>query len=463
MNGVRLSSGNRRLDEIFDGGLAANGIVLITGLPGAGKTILAQQFLFNNATAERPGIYLTTVSEPMEKVLHYGETLDFFDLEAIGTSVFYQNVGDLLASGGLDALLEFFEDLLKTRKPGILVIDSFKAIHDYVSDSGHLRSFLYRFAGLLSAFPVTTFLLGEYAIDDVAKFPEFAVVDAIVALRFERIAHREIRMLQISKLRGSNFKAGRHAYRLTSSGLSCFPRLADVIDVDAYLLSPERLESGVKGLDQMLGDGFTGGTATLVAGPAGSGKTLLGLHYIFTGASQGQPGLIASLQENPIQLERMCRGFGWTMSDNNVELMYRSPVDLHVDEWVYELLDRVERIGAKRVVIDSLGELRQAAGDDVRFREYIYSLLQRLSRSGVGLVMTQESAQFSDISELDERGVSHLSDNVILLRHVAGDAELTRAITVLKTRGTDHDHTIRTFVITGEGMSVGDPIHSGAE
>ncbi|HEX5672327.1 MAG TPA: ATPase domain-containing protein [Acidimicrobiia bacterium] len=454
----RVSSGNQRLDEVFDGGLRPNGIVLITGLPGAGKTILAQQFLFANATTQRPGLYLSTVSEPLEKILRYGETLDFFDQEAVGTSVFYQDFGDVLAEGGLQALLENVEELLKTRTPGVLVIDSFKVIHDYVTDTGELRSFLHHLAGMLSAFPVTTFLLGEYALNDGAKYPEFAVVDAVVGLRFERVGHRENRVLEIAKLRGSDFRSGRHAYRLSSSGLACFPRLADVVDTDSYHLSAERLDSGVSGLDEMLADGFTGGTSTLVAGPAGAGKTLLGLHYIFAGARQGQPGVIAVLQENPMQLERMCSGFGWSLAEDNVELMYRSPVDLHIDEWVYDLLDTVERVGAKRVLIDSLGDIRLAAADEIRFREYMYSLLQRLSKAGIGLVMTQESAEFYAITRLDERGISHVSDNVILLHHVAEGGELSRAITILKTRGSQHDHTVRNFVISDEGITVGDKV-----
>lgn len=460
MTEARLRSGNLRLDEVFMGGLAKNGIVLIMGLPGAGKTILAQQFLFKNSTPDRPGLYLSTVSEPMEKILRFGESLDFFDPEAVGTSVFYQNVGDVLANSGLDGLLERLEEIIKTRKPGILVIDSFKAIHAYVNQSGQLRSFLHKLAGILSAFPVTTFLLGEYEVADMAHYPEFAVADAILSLEVERIAQRENRVLQVVKLRGSDFRSGRHAYRLTSAGLDCFPRLADVVDTESYRLSPQRLDSGVVGLDEMLADGFTGGTSTLVVGPAGSGKTLLGLHFIFAGAHQGQPGLIAILQENPMQLERMCSGFGWSLREDNVELMYRSPVDLRIDEWVYELIDTTERIGAKRVLIDSLGDIRLAAGDEIRFREYMYSLLQRFSRAGIGLVMTQESAEFFGVGHLDERGISHISDNVIMLHHVAGEGELTRAITVVKTRGTYHDPTVRSYVIADKGMTVGDQVRS---
>lgn len=458
MSPKRLLSGNPRVDEVFDGGLPANGIVLLMGLPGAGKTILAQQYLFNNSSPERPGVYLSTVSEPMEKILRYGESLDYFDPEAIGTSVYYQDLGDVLIGEGLDGILASVDEILRSRRPEILVIDSFKAIHDYVDQNGDLRSFLHQLAASLSAFPVTVFLLGEYSADDSSRYPEFAVVDTIVSLEVERAAQREKRVLQITKLRGSDFRSGRHAYRITNSGLDVFPRLADMLSLQEYRLSSERMDTGVPGLDDMLAEGLYEGSSTLVAGPSGSGKTLLGLHFIFAGTQQGQSGLIATFQENPIQLERVCAGFGWSLDSDKTELMYRSPVDLHIDEWVYDLLDTSNRVGAKRILIDSLGDLRMAAGDEIRFREYVYSLLQRLSRSGISVVMTQETAEFFGTSQLSERGISHLSDNVVLLHYVAGDTTVNRAITVLKTRGTNHDHTVRHYDITERGMAIGEPV-----
>ena len=92
--------------------------------------------------------------------------------------------------------------------------------------------------------------------------------------------------------------------------------------------------------------------------------------------------MLATLQEHPVQLERILDGFGWSLADEGVELMYRSPVDIYVDEWVYQLLETVERTGARRVLIDSLTDLQLASPDPVRFREYMYSLVQRLARQG---------------------------------------------------------------------------------
>lgn len=455
MSDSRLPSGNQRLDEVLGGGLLQGGINLIIGLPGSGKTILAQQYLFRNAVPERPGIYLSTVSEPLEKILRYGQNLEFFDNSALGSAVFYEDLGEVVNAEGLEGVLKRVDRLLKERRPGLLIIDSFKALSSY-ADEGNFRRFLHVLAGRLSAFPVTTFWVGEYSRDEVAEAPEFAVADAIVSLASKETSQREARLLQVLKLRGSEFRSGSHAYRLSSRGIDVFPRLADLADQGDYVLSPEQASSGVALLDEMLTDGYWKGAATMVAGPSGSGKTLLGLHFIFGGAEAGERGLIATFQENPIQLERICRTYGWSLEDEAVEVMYRTPVDLYVDEWVYELLDAVERVKADRILIDSLGDIQNAAGDEIRFREYVYSLLQRASRTGTSVMMTQEVPELFGTTRLSEKGISHLSDNVILLQYLRGDSQIKRAVTVVKTRASAHDPGIRLFDITGEGFVLGE-------
>jgi len=139
--------------------------------------------------------------------------------------------------------------------------------------------------------------------------------------------------------------------------------------------------------------------------------------------------------------------------------MYRSPVDIYTDEWVYDLLEAVERTGARRVLIDSLTDLQFASPDQVRFREYMYSLVQRFSRQGVSLFMTSELPDLFQVSRLSEYGVSHLSDNVVVLQYIRDESTVRRALTVLKTRATRHEPEIREFKITPEGIVLGDPFN----
>jgi len=282
------------------------------------------------------------------------------------------------------------------------------------------------------------------------------VADAIISLSVERTAERELRVLQVLKLRGSQFLSGKHAYRISAKGIEAFPRLADEGNTNSYVASFARISSGVAPLDVMLFDGYLQGASTLVAGPSGSGKTLLGLHFLMTGARLGEPGLIATLQENPIQLERILNGYQWSLKEPGLDLMYRAPVDLYVDEWVYDLLDAIERTGAKRVLIDSLGDLHATGIEELRFREYMYSLIQRCSRKGVSVMMTQEVPELFGVTQLSQYGISHLSDNVVLLQFLLDDSNVKRAISVIKTRGSAHDSHVRQFEITGDGFVLGD-------
>ena len=252
--------------------------------------------------------------------------------------------------------------------------------------------------------------------------------------------------------------SGEHAYRIASDGLHVFPRLAESLPAQPYEVRSERMSSGIPAIDEMLADGYWSGASTVVAGPSGSGKTLMGLHFIFRGAAAGQPGIIATLQENATQLERVVSGFGWSLDSESVELMYRSPVDLYLDEWFYELLETIERTRARRVFIDSLGDLRRGAVDELRFREYLYSLLQRSTKQQISVMMSYETPGLFGISRLTEGDISHLSDNVILLQFVPRDAQLRRAVTVLKTRASRHDPGVREFEITAGGIVLGEPL-----
>jgi circadian clock protein KaiC len=178
----------------------------------------------------------------------------------------------------------------------------------------------------------------------------------------------------------------------------------------------------------------------------------MGLHFIFNGARQGEPGVIASLQENRSQLQRVTAGFGWSLDEPHVEMMYRSPVDIYIDEWVYELIQAVERTGARRVLLDSLADLRLTVTDETRFQEFSYSLVQRFSQQGVSVMMTIESPDLFRAERLSESAISHLSDNVVLLSYIREENAINRAITVVKSRASHHQPAICQFTIGPHGI-----------
>src|SRR5215204_4195778 len=200
----RGTSGDEGLDLILGGGLPINGINLIIGLPGSGKTLLCQQLMFARASEDRPAIYLSTVSEPFEKILRYAQTLSFFDRQAVGRSVYYEDLGGVVGGdGGLAAVTERIGGLIKERRPGIIAIDSFKALAAFADDARGFRRFLYDLAALLTAFPATCFWIGEYSEEEMRTAPEFAVADGIISLTTQRVNERTLRLIEVLKLRGS--------------------------------------------------------------------------------------------------------------------------------------------------------------------------------------------------------------------------------------------------------------------
>ena len=454
----RLASGNPRLDEILNGGLLKNSINLIVGVPGSGKTILSQQFAFHNATDERPALYLSTLSEPLDKILRFGETLKVFDPEAIQKGrVVYEDLGQVLGGDGLDHILSAVERFLKELRPGVVVIDSFRAFQAVSGDSTSFRRFLYGLTRLFSASATTALWNAPYTRGQALDAAEFAVADCIIALDVKQVGARELRVMQVLKLRGSAYRSGEHAYRITDGGFDVFPRLADAFNETNYELRNERASTGIEPLDQMLGEGgYWSGAATLVAGPSGIGKTLMGLHFLFRGVEAGEPGILATFQENTTQLNRIVKSFGWSFTKGGVSVLSRSVVDVYIDEWVYQLLDLIEETGAKRVVIDSLPDVMTAAADPTRFREWMFSLTQRLERAGVSLMMIVEVPELFELRRISEQGLSHLADNVVLLQYVQEGPELARAITILKSRALHHRPTVHRYEITEKGFVLGD-------
>jgi circadian clock protein KaiC len=449
-----LLSGHRPLDEVLGGGLPANGITVIMGLPGAGKTIMAQQYAFCNARPDRPAVYFSTLSEPLDKIVRFGQSLDFFDTAAIGRSVFYQDLGEVAGQDGLAGVGDHIAGVLKQRRPGLVVIDSFKALRVLAGSDAEFRAFLHQLAGRLTAFPAASLWVGEYSPGEMATAPEFAVADAVIELAAVLLGQREQRRLRILKRRGGGFLPGQHGYRLTSAGLRLFPRLADVPPGGDYALGEQRVSSGLPGLDAMLGGGLWPGSATIAAGPPGAGKSIMGMHFAHGGTGHGERAVFATFQENPTQLTRMVTSLGWPADSPAVEVMYRSPVDIYIDEWVHDLLQAVERTQARRVVIDGLADVQMAAVDGTRYREFMYSLTQRFSRQGVTLFTTLETQDPAGDGELARFALTHLADNAITLGYGPGQPAAGRSLAVIKTRASSHAPGTRHFTISDRGISI---------
>src|ERR1051325_2604953 len=200
----RLSTGNASLDRILGGGLPKNSINIVMGLPGTGKTILAEQLAFANGSAERPVLYLTTLSAPLQKIVAYLQELQFADVDRIGTEVQYESLVEPLRERP-DQLADHVAGLIERKRPSVVIIDSFKAIMELARDAAQWWTPVFDVASVHTAYDVCALWVGEYAHDAVGKLPEFAVADGIVELRRLQSGSRDDRFLQVVKLRGRGF------------------------------------------------------------------------------------------------------------------------------------------------------------------------------------------------------------------------------------------------------------------
>jgi circadian clock protein KaiC len=453
----RMSAGNQEADHILAGGFPNNSINIVMGHPGSGKTIFAEQLIFHNAGPDRPILYLTTLSEPLPKVVRYLQGFRFFDESKLGTEVVYEDVGPQLAAEGPSALIPLLREAIRTLSPKIIVIDSFKAVHDLVPTAAERRRMVYEMTALLTAYGTTAFLLGEYTEDDILLYPEFAVADGIVELSRLRLGNRDERYFRVYKLRGSRYLEGAHAFRITGSGLEIYPRLVSPRMPEGYEPASERISTGVSGLDEMLHGGLWRGTTTLLAGPSGAGKTTIGLQFALEGAMRGEPSLYINFQENPTQLMRTIHALGVDPLEaqaKGLDLVYASPVELQIDSIIVDMFRRIQQRGTRRLVVDALGDLASAATDPQRLHDYLYSLVQHFAVSTITSILTFETAGNS-LTGGDgvQNAMSYLSDNVLLLT-VGGEERTRRRLRILKTRGSGHDTMVREVEITESGLTV---------
>jgi len=456
----KISTGIPNLDWILKGGIPRYSVNIIAGPPGSGKTILAQQIIFHNADENSSAPYLVTVSEPTVKLIRYQQRFDFFDESKLEKNIYFLDIGTSLLQGGLEGVSKQIEEYIEKYSPSILAIDSFKAIHEAAATPIKLREFSYALAVKLTTWECTSFLVGEYAREDIVTAPVFAIADGIILLDREERGMPSNRYLEAVQMRGDGFFAGKHPLVITSSGVNVYPRIKTPDHIAPYPIGDSRLSTGVSGLDEMMGSGLPEGTVTLVAGGAGTGKTLMGLHFLLEGIEKGEPGVLVTFQETPGLLNSFCKGFGWNLEASEkkgvLRILYTSPVEISVDQHTAAIKDVIAEIKAKRVVIDSLKDIEIATPDKVRYKDYVYSLVNYFRSEGITSIVTNEIPELFGNLVMSEYGISFIADNVILLRYVELESSMDRAISVLKMRGSDHDKDVRRFQISSEGITIKD-------
>lgn len=460
----RLATGVPGLDEILGGGLPEFSFNLLAGPPGCGKTTLAHQIMFGLATPLRKAIYFTVLGEPPLKMLRYQQQFDFFDNDAMDHCIRFINLSEDTLAGNLDQVLKRIVAEVADFNPSLVFVDSFRSVvlasQDNATSQGSLQQFVQRLGMMMTSWQATTFLIGEY-FSEIDSNPIFTVSDGLIWLRQSVQRNSMVRKIEIMKMRGQATAPGLHTFRISNTGVEIFaparPQQA-ARDGGSSRLDPPppRLKMGVPRLDDMLGGGLPRGYSLLVAGPSGSGKSMLAAAFLSEGARLGEKGVIAAFEQragrssNPELAVLVVQGL--------VGVVDSGAPDLSLDETLLLLLAEIERLGATRVVIDSLSGFELALAPSFRedFRQNLSRMVTALAATGVTVLLTSElEDRYTDL-RFSPYGTAFMTDAIIVQRYIEVDSRLLRVMAVVKVRGSAHSNELRLFSIDDDGIRIGE-------
>ena len=455
---ARLSSGVTGRDRVRGGGLFRGDMYVVVGEPGTGKTVLANQLSFHEAAQGRRVVYLTLLTEMHARMLAHLSNFSFFAPGRVGNDILYLSGYQALESGGRASLLATAHRAIKEQSASLLVIDGLATLRAAADDALSFKKFVHDLQSFVALLDCTALLVTEPSPAG-HRHVESPVVDGLIEIEDRSVGLRAVRLLRVLKLRGSDYVHGTHELAITSGGIEVYPRLEAVL---ARPSSPpasnrERRGFGLPPLDGMMRGGLPPGSAGVVLGASGTGKTLLGLHFLSEGCELGEHGVYLGFNEMPESLLRSTQPCGLDLAAARdrglLDVLWEPPLEHAVDKLAETLVARVRERRSQRVVIDGVAEFRESALPRRRTGRLLVALLHELRAAGATALLTDE-ANPSTGASMDVPGapLSALADNVVLLRHVELRASLHRLLSIPKMRGCEHDTAVRTFTIGGDGI-----------
>jgi circadian clock protein KaiC len=452
----RVHSAVPGFDQILGGGLFRTGVYIIQGLPGCGKTILANQICYGHVAEGGAAVYVTLLAESHSRMIQHLSTLSFFDVKAFPDRLAYISAFHDLESGGLKGLMDVLRREMRTRKVGVLVLDGLVAASEGASHLD-LKKFVHELQSIAVLHDCTVLLLTSGNIHRMAA--EHTVVDGLIEVKDKLFDARSERSIQVRKFRGAGPLRGKHSMRIDNDGITVFPRFESLYRSPAsQAMRDEATTTGIASLDAQLAiGGVPMCSSTVVIGSTGTGKTTMGVHFLHA-STAAEPGLHLSFFEGPDRVRTKARSLGLALesleASGAVELMWQSPGEALIDEIADRLLAAVARRNVRRLVIDGLSGFLESAVYQERLNRFLSCLINELRSRCVTVLMTLETRDVISSVISMPWGVSGLVDNLFFLRFVHDEGHVERLLTIIKMRDTDYQAGLRRLCIDSQGMHI---------
>lgn len=459
----RASSGVPGLDQVLDGGLIARRGYLLRGGPGLGKTTLGLSFLLAADEGER-SLFIGFQEPEAELTANAAKVgldtrgIDFLSLAPTEEFFTGAQTYDVFAASDVEQapMIDTVVEAVERIQPQRVFIDSLTHLRLMSADRYQFRQQVVSLLRFLIERGATAMFTSEFSTESPDDDLQF-LADGVINLD----PGRSSPTVEVSKMRGSWTHRGPHEYRIDETGVQVFPRIVPPAQRLTDGAGHVQFRSGNTDLDQMLHGGLESGTITLITGPSGVGKSTVAAMVAAVAAQDGHRASVFQFEEELDgylgRLRTLDIDVDGPLRSENLRVEQIEPLRYLADEFMADLLQRVDEENIDLVVIDSVTGFDMALNPDEAVHRPLHTLAKSLSRRGITVLLVNENHAFGEDFQISSRDISHLADNVIFFRYVHGGDTLEKLIGILKKRMSDFERVQRRFEIAPGGFRVGKP------